>query len=73
MVDVYLPMMKAAAIISAGQLRLFEALSNGPLPAAGLAEATGASEVGITHLADFLVALGYLHEGPEGYSNSRRR
>jgi SAM-dependent methyltransferase len=72
MVDVYLPMMKAAAIISAGQLRLFEALSNGPLPAAGLAEATGASEVGITHLADFLVALGYLHEGPEGYSNSRR-
>jgi SAM-dependent methyltransferase len=72
MVDVYLPMMKAAAIISAGQLRLFEALSKGPLPAARLAEATGASEVGITHLADFLVALGYLHEGPEGYSNSRR-
>lgn len=72
MVDVYLPMMKAAAIISAGQLRLFEALAGGPLPAARLAEATGASEVGITHLADFLVAIGYLHEGPEGYANSRR-
>jgi SAM-dependent methyltransferase len=72
MADVYLPMMKAAAIISAGQLRLFEALANGPLPVARLAEATGSSELGIRHLADFLVALGYLAEGAEGLSNSRR-
>jgi SAM-dependent methyltransferase len=72
MVDVYIPMMKAAAIISAGQLRLFEALADGPLPASRLAEATGASEIGITHLADFLVAVGYLHEDQAGYSNSRR-
>jgi predicted O-methyltransferase YrrM len=72
MVDIYLPMMKAAAIISAGQLRLFEALADGPLPVARLAEAVGASEVGIRHLADFLVAVGYLTEGPEGLANSRR-
>jgi SAM-dependent methyltransferase len=72
MADVYLPMMKAAAIISAGQLRLFEALADGPLPVDRLAQATGASEVGIRHLADFLVAVGYLSEGAEGLANSRR-
>lgn len=72
MVDVYLPMMKAAAIISAGQIRLFQALAGGPLPVCRLAEVTGASEVGIRHLADFLVALGYLTRGPEGFSNSAR-
>jgi len=72
MVDVYLPMMKAAAIITAGQLHLFEALADGPLPAARLAERTGASEVGVGHLADFLVSIGYLTEGPEGFANSRR-
>jgi SAM-dependent methyltransferase len=72
MVDVYIPMMKAAAIISAGQLGLFEALAGGPLPARRLAEATGASEVGIRHLADFLVAVGYLVEGPEGLANAPR-
>jgi SAM-dependent methyltransferase len=71
MADVYLPMMKAAAIISAGQLRLFEALADGPLPADRLARATGASEVGVGRLADFLVAVGYLTEGPAGYANSR--
>jgi predicted O-methyltransferase YrrM len=72
MADVYLPMMKAAAIISAGQLHLFEALANGPLPVDRLSRATGASELGIRHLADFLVAVGYLTEGPEGFSNTRR-
>lgn len=70
MVDVYLPMMKAAAIISAGQLGLFEALAGGPLPAPRLAEATGASEVGIGRLAQFLVSIGYLTEGPQGFANS---
>ena len=37
MIDVYLPMMKSAAIISAGQLGLFEALADGPLSADELA------------------------------------
>ena len=60
MVDVYLPMMKAAAIISAGKLRLFEALTDGPLTIPELAKAINASEIGAGHLADFLVAVGYL-------------
>jgi SAM-dependent methyltransferase len=71
MVDVYLPMMKAAGIIAAGQLRLFEALSNGPMTTAALAAATGASETGISHLADFLVAVGYLTLGEHGFGNAR--
>lgn len=70
MVDVYLPMMKAAAIISAGQLRLFEALAKGPLTTTRLAEVTGASEIGIGHLADFLCAVGYLIQGKDGFSNA---
>ncbi len=70
MVDVYLPMMKAAAIISAGQLGLFEALARGPLTTAQLARALGASEIGAGHLADFLVAVGYLTVGEAGFSNA---
>lgn len=70
MVDVYLPMMKAAAIISAGQLRLFEALASGPRTTAQLAQLTGASELGIGHLADFLCAVGYLTQGDDGFSNA---
>ncbi len=72
MVDVYIPMMKAAAIISAGQLRLFETLADGPLPVPRLAQAIGASELGIRHLADFLVAVGYLTESAEGLANAPR-
>jgi predicted O-methyltransferase YrrM len=60
MVDVYLPMMKAAAIISAGQLGLFEALSRTALTVPELAQALGASVSGIEHLSDFLRAVGYL-------------
>jgi O-methyltransferase domain len=60
MVDVYLPMMKAAAIVSAGQLGLFEALSQQPLTLSELTKAIGASEFGVSHLTDFLLAVGYL-------------
>lgn len=70
MVDVYLPMMKAAAIISAGQLGLFEALADGPLTVPQLARAVGASEIGAGHLADFLVAVGYLTQSDAGFSNA---
>jgi SAM-dependent methyltransferase len=70
MVDVYLPMMKAAAVISAGQLRLFEALADGPLDTARLARAIGASEVGTGRLADFLVAVGYLELTRDGFANA---
>ncbi len=70
MVDVYLPMMKAAAIISAGQLGLFEALARGPLTTPQLAKALGASELGAGHLADFLVAVGYLTLSEAGFANA---
>jgi SAM-dependent methyltransferase len=70
MVDVYLPMMKAAAIISAGQLRLFEALAERPLTVPELAAAIGASEFGTSHLADFLVAVGYLVQAEGRLSNA---
>lgn len=70
MVDVYLPMMKAAAIISAGQLRLFEALSNGPMHLPELAAAIGASEIGAGHLTDFLIAIGYLVQTDSGIGNA---
>ena len=70
MVDVYLPMMKAAAIISAGQLRLFEALSNGPMQLPALAAAIGASEIGAGHLTDFLIAIGYLVQTDSGIGNA---
>jgi hypothetical protein len=72
MVDVYLPMMKAAAIISAGQLRLFQVLADGPKTTVELAQLTGTSETGIQHLADFLVAIDYLTTGPSGFSNTAR-
>lgn len=60
MLDVYMPMMKSAAIVSAGRLGLFEALSAGPLSAQLLAERINASTTGTVVLSNFLVALGYL-------------
>ncbi len=70
MVDVYLPMMKAAAIISAGQLRLFETLAKGPMTAEALATATGASTTGMSHLCDFLASVGYLTLSDLGFANA---
>lgn len=70
MLDVYMPMMKSAAIISAGQLGLFEALADGPLAAGELAGRLQASARGIATLADFLVAIGYLERQDEAYANT---
>jgi SAM-dependent methyltransferase len=70
MVDVFLPMMKSAALVSAGQLGLFEALSAGPRTAGSLAQTLGASESGVTRLGDLLVAMGYLEGTCAGYRNS---
>jgi hypothetical protein len=53
MLDVYMPMMKSAAIISAGRLGLFEALADGPLTADELAGKIASSLQGTTKLADF--------------------
>jgi hypothetical protein len=46
MLDVYMPMMKSAAIVSAGQLGLFEALADGALDTQTLAETIQASPRG---------------------------
>ena len=58
MLDVYMPMMKSAAILSAGQLGLFEALAGGPLDIPALAYKLQASANGTRFLADFLVTIG---------------
>ena len=60
MLDVYMPMMKSAAIVSAGRLGLFEALAKGPLSVAQLAEKIQSSIKGVATLADFLIALGFI-------------
>ncbi len=65
MLDVYMPMMKSAAIISAGRLGLFEALAHGPLNADELATKIVASPRGTAMLADFLVAVAYLEKRGE--------
>jgi SAM-dependent methyltransferase len=70
MLDVYMPMMKSSAIISAGRLGLFEALSAGPLSATQLAEKITSSLKGTATLADFLVALGYLERQGELLANT---
>ena len=61
MLDVYMPMMKTSAIVSAGRLGLFEALSDGPLSLAVLAERLASSQRGLGRLCDFLVALPQFH------------
>jgi ubiquinone/menaquinone biosynthesis C-methylase UbiE len=72
MVDVYLPMMKASALITAGELGLFEALSSGPLDVPALAQATASSERGIGDLARFLGTCGYLVRDGERYANTEQ-
>ena len=62
MLDVYMPMMKSAAIVSAGRLGLFEALAKGPLSVPQLADKIQSSVKGTATLADFLIALGYLEK-----------
>ncbi len=70
MLDIYMPMMKSAAIVAAARLGLFEALSRGALDAAALARQTRSSLEGVRTLADFLVALGYLRGGEGAYANT---
>ncbi|MBS1139020.1 MAG: O-methyltransferase, family 2 [Proteobacteria bacterium] len=70
MLDVYMPMMKSSAIISAGRLGLFEALAAGPLTAAQLAEKIQSSLKGTAALADFLIALGYLEKQDQRLANT---
>jgi SAM-dependent methyltransferase len=70
MLDVYMPMMKSSAIISAGRLGLFEALAKGPLSVEQLAENIQSSLKGTATLADFLITLGYLEKQGERLANT---
>lgn len=70
MLDVYMPMMKASAILSAGKLGLFEALANGPLDLAQLADKLQSSQRGTRDLAEFLVTIGYLERDGERFANA---
>ncbi len=70
MLDVYMPMMKSAAIVSAGRLGLFEALAGGALGVDALAAKIGSSVRGTATLADFLVCIGYLEKQGEAFANT---
>ncbi|MBS1145119.1 MAG: hypothetical protein H6R14_2525 [Proteobacteria bacterium] len=70
MLDVYMPMMKSSAIISAGRLGLFEALVDGPLTAEELAGKIASSLRGTSTLVDFLVAIGYLEKRGDAFANT---
>ena len=70
MLDVYMPMMKSAAILSAGQLGLFEALADGALDTQTLAETIQASPRGTRFLADFLVTIGKLEKHGGQFANT---
>lgn len=70
MLDIYLPMMKSAAIIAAARLGVFEALATDDLEIGLLAGCTGTDEAGMRTLADFLVALGYLQRQGMRYGNT---
>ncbi len=70
MLDVYMPMMKSAAIVSAAQLGLFQALAAGPLTGDALASILSSNPAGVRTLADFLVAIGYLSGDAQGYANT---
>lgn len=70
MLDVYLPMMQASALVAAGQLGLFQALADGGLPVAEIARRTGTDPSAVRRLATFLVTIGALEIAGDGFSNS---
>ena len=72
MLDVYMPMMKSSAILSAGKLGLFEALADGPLDIPQLADKLQSSPRGTRDLADFLVTIGYLERDGELFAKHRQ-
>ena len=63
-------MMKTSAIVSAARLGLFEALAGGALTTGELAVKLVSSEQGVSALADFLTAIGYLEKSDVGYCNT---
>jgi predicted O-methyltransferase YrrM len=72
MLDVFLPMMKSGALISAGEIGLFEALAAGPRTLQELADLTSTDEVALSRLTDFLLSIGYLESAEGRITNSKR-
>jgi len=60
MLAVYLPMMRTAAVLAAGQLGLFEALAKGPRAVPALARQLRTPASGLERLVDLLVLAGWL-------------
>ncbi len=58
------------AVAAALRLGVFDALADGPRPAASLACAVDADPRGTGLLAEALVSFGYLTSGPDGYANT---
>ena len=72
MLDVYLPMMRGAAVLAAARLGLFAQLVDGPRTVPQLARRLRCDAHGIERLADLLVAAGWLvRRRGGGYANSR--
>jgi SAM-dependent methyltransferase len=72
MLDVYLPMMRTAAVLAAARLGVFAALARRPRRAAALAKQLGAPPHGIERLGAQLVAAGWLVRGRDGaFANAK--
>ena len=69
MADFAGPLWKGAAIITASKLGLFKVLADGPRSPAEIAQATGASEDGVTRLVEALASFGYLLRVNERFAN----
>lgn len=69
MADLVGPVLKAGAIIAAGQLGMFKALAGGPCSITELAGAIGASDTGVAILAEALASVGYLERVDGRYAN----
>jgi len=72
MVDLYLSMMTASAMTTAGRIGLFEELAKGPMAPPALACGVGATADGAERLADFLVAIGVLERRHGLLSNAAK-
>ncbi len=70
MLDVYLPMMRTAAVLAAAQLGVFAALQRGAKTPGQLAKVLRADERGLLRLCDQLVTAGYLVRRGSRIANS---
>ncbi len=70
MMDVYLPLMKCAAILTAAKLDLFNQLNDAPISPKDLAKKMNMPVTGIGRLLEALVVAGYVQKQQDLYSNT---